>query len=147
MTKTSNLIVEQARTWLGTAFHHQGRIKGIGCDCLGLIVGVADELNLKDKDGIRLSSYDEINYSKEPDSNHLTAKLMSILIEVPTSEIEPGDIGLFLINNNPQHLAIISNYGGKRGIIHSEARARKVVEHYFDEEWNERLTKVFRWQV
>ncbi|MBL0320066.1 MAG: hypothetical protein IPP74_12385 [Alphaproteobacteria bacterium] len=46
---TSNQkIISQARTWLGTPFHHQARLKGKGCDCLGLIVGVADELGLKD---------------------------------------------------------------------------------------------------
>ena len=44
----SNTIVTQARTWIGTPFHHQARLKGKGCDCLGLIVGVVDELGLKD---------------------------------------------------------------------------------------------------
>ena len=31
-----NQIVTQARTWIGTPFHHQARLKGKGCDCLGL---------------------------------------------------------------------------------------------------------------
>jgi cell wall-associated NlpC family hydrolase len=45
---TRDDIVRQARTWIGTPFHHQARLKSKGCDCLGLIVGVVDELGLKD---------------------------------------------------------------------------------------------------
>jgi NlpC/P60 family putative phage cell wall peptidase len=147
MTEATSVIVTQARTWLGTPFHHQGRLKGKGCDCLGLIVGVAEELNLKSKEGVCFSSYDQINYSKEPDCQKLISILNRVLLEVPPTEAEQGDIGLFLCSNNPQHLAIFSNGNHGLSIIHSEARARKVVEHRLDEEWHNRLIKVFRWQV
>jgi hypothetical protein len=40
---SGNTFIAQARTWIGTPFHHQGRLKGVGCDCLGLIVGVAED--------------------------------------------------------------------------------------------------------
>lgn len=33
-------IVACARGWLGTPYHHQGSVRGAGCDCLGLIRGV-----------------------------------------------------------------------------------------------------------
>ena len=33
-------IVSAARGWLGTPYHHQGSVRGAGCDCLGLIRGV-----------------------------------------------------------------------------------------------------------
>ena len=33
-------IVAQARSWLGTPYHHQARLKGVGCDCLGLLRGL-----------------------------------------------------------------------------------------------------------
>jgi len=33
-------IVAYARGWLGTPYHHQGSVRGAGCDCLGLIRGV-----------------------------------------------------------------------------------------------------------
>ncbi len=49
MKELQEQIVSQARTWLRTPFHHQAWLKGKGCDCLGLIVGVVDELGLKDK--------------------------------------------------------------------------------------------------
>lgn len=37
-------IVAAARSWLGTPYHHQAALKGVGCDCLGLVRGVYEEL-------------------------------------------------------------------------------------------------------
>ena len=31
--------IAEARSWLGTSFHHQASVKGVGCDCIGLIKG------------------------------------------------------------------------------------------------------------
>ncbi|WP_246733412.1 peptidase P60 [Methylobacterium sp. BTF04] len=35
-----NSIVAEARAWIGTPYRHQASLKGIGCDCLGLVRGV-----------------------------------------------------------------------------------------------------------
>ena len=37
-------IVRAARGWLGTPYHDQASVKGVGCDCLGLIRGVWREV-------------------------------------------------------------------------------------------------------
>ncbi len=139
-------IVVQARTWLRTPFHHQARLKGKGCDCLGLIVGVVDELGLKDSTGMKLAAYDEVTYSKEPDGAYLIQKLTGILTEVPIADARAGDLALFKVRENPQHLAILTDYEGTLGIIHCYAQARRVVEHRLDDDWKSRLLKVFRWQ-
>jgi NlpC/P60 family putative phage cell wall peptidase len=139
-------IVAQARTWLGTPFHHQARLKGKGCDCLGLIVGVVDELGLKDVHDRPLSSYDEITYPKEPDGAYLTEKLTDLLDEVPIADARAGDLALFKVRENPQHLAILTDYEGTLGMIHSFAPSRRVVEHRLDDDWKSRLLKVYRWQ-
>jgi NlpC/P60 family putative phage cell wall peptidase len=34
------IIVAEARSWLGTPYRHQASLKGVGCDCLGLVRGV-----------------------------------------------------------------------------------------------------------
>jgi NlpC/P60 family putative phage cell wall peptidase len=139
-------IVSTARTWLGTPFHHQARLKGKGCDCLGLIIGVVDELGLKDAHGRLLSSYDEITYPKEPDGAYLIEKLTGLLDEIPIADARSGDLALFRVRENPQHLAILSDYEGTLGMIHSFAPSRRVVEHRLDEDWKSRLLKVYRWQ-
>jgi NlpC/P60 family putative phage cell wall peptidase len=33
-------IVAEARAWIGTRYCHQASVKGVGCDCLGLVRGV-----------------------------------------------------------------------------------------------------------
>ncbi|MBN9071513.1 MAG: C40 family peptidase [Rhizobiales bacterium] len=33
-------VLAEARGWIGTPYRHQGRTKGVGCDCLGLVLGV-----------------------------------------------------------------------------------------------------------
>lgn len=40
-------VVAEVRSWAGTAFHHQGRVKGVGVDCAQLVIAVfADALHL-----------------------------------------------------------------------------------------------------
>lgn len=36
--------IAMARGWIGTPFHHQAALRGIGCDCLGLLRGVWRDL-------------------------------------------------------------------------------------------------------
>ena len=33
-------VVTAAREWIGTPYHHQASVKGVGADCLGLVRGV-----------------------------------------------------------------------------------------------------------
>jgi cell wall-associated NlpC family hydrolase len=40
MTLTCSAIVAEARSWIGTPYQHQASLKGVGCDCLGLLRGV-----------------------------------------------------------------------------------------------------------
>jgi NlpC/P60 family putative phage cell wall peptidase len=36
----SERVVREALRWVGTPYRHQGRRIGVGCDCLGLVLGV-----------------------------------------------------------------------------------------------------------
>lgn len=33
-------VIAAARSWIGTPYQHQASLRGIGCDCLGLVRGV-----------------------------------------------------------------------------------------------------------
>ena len=41
MSFTCEAIIAEARSWLGTPWHHQASLKGVGCDCIGFVRGVA----------------------------------------------------------------------------------------------------------
>ena len=41
---TRAAIVAVAQSWIGTPYHHQASLRGVGCDCLGLLRGVWREV-------------------------------------------------------------------------------------------------------
>ena len=146
---TGDDIVAAARGWLGTRFHHQGRLKKThthpgGVDCLGLLVGIARELGLKAANGTALIEFDETDYSHQPDAQKLKGKLSTLLQEIPIGGIRSGDVVLLVIDESPQHLGIISGNNGTLSIIHAYAPARKVVEHGLDAWWLARIEAVYR---
>lgn len=144
-----NHIVNAARGWIGTRFHHQGRCKKSssgrgGVDCIGLIVGVAEELGIM-SGGKMLHEYDRTDYASIPNGNELYSVLQKHFIEIPVDKIAPGDILLFRFAKNPQHVGIVGNHpSGALSIIHSYIEARGVVEHLLDEKWMERAVAGFR---
>ncbi len=141
-------IVVSARSWRGTRFAHQGRRKAsIGdagaVDCLGLLAGVARELALTGRDDTLLHTHDVLSYSKAPDGWLLKARLSSLLYEIPAPEA--GCVALFMLDDMPQHLAILSDYApGVPGMIHAYAPAHSVVEHRLDELWQKRIVSLYR---
>lgn len=142
-------IITEARSWLGTRFHHQGRVKATathkgGVDCIGLVLGVADALHIKTKDGSGklLSHFDEKGYHRLPDGHYLQAVLERHLHPLLVEDAKPGDILLFSFDKNPQHVGIRSEVG----IIHCYAEARKVVEHRLDAVWQKRAVAAYRFE-
>lgn len=143
----TNEIIAEARSWIGTKFKHQGRIKKSenhkgGCDCLGLILGVADNLKAKSKLGVNLSRLDQNNYPKILVSNLLMDQLDQHLERI--SNFKEGDVILIKINNWPQHLALISSLKPNITIIHSYIQARKVVEQHLPDEWKNNIVSAYR---
>lgn len=136
-------ITTCARGWIGTRFHHQGRLKKTnahkgGVDCLGLLMGVAGELDLP------FTRHDDTSYPHYPDTQKLRLALAQAMREVQVEDMMAGDVLLLSIEGNPQHLAIVSEIGGEFAIIHAYAPARAVVEHILDDWWRKRIAGVFR---
>lgn len=132
---TGRQIVKEARTYIGTPFHHQGRLKGIGVDCVGLLTGVVKALGMLD--------YDNTTYSRDPDGATLMNELKKVADEISIQTAAIGDVLVFWISSKtkkPQHLAIKT----EKGIIHTYAHVRKVVETSFDSVWTKRLVAAFR---
>lgn len=126
-------VVETARTWINTPFHHQARLKGVGCDCVGLILGVAWELGL--------TEFDSKHYGRIPDGQLLVELLHEHL--TPLTEPELGSIALFRIRRHPQHLGLITGTE-PLAVIHAYQGIGKVAEHFLDNFWAERVIGYFR---
>jgi len=122
-TTTREEIVQEARTWLGTPFHHQARLKGVGCDCVGLVIGVARALALVAAD------FDVPAYPRTPDGTSLLALTDQHLAPITKAFMQPGDVVVLAFDKDPQHLAVLGNYRhGGLSIIHAHSVHGAVVE-------------------
>lgn len=126
-------ILCAARAWLGTPFRHQGRCRGVGVDCIGLIVGVARDLGL----GAR----DRTDYPRQPDGRSLEAALEDQLRLLGPGDMGPGDVLLMRIRRMPQHVGFLAEHGT---IIHAHSAAGRVVEMRLNERWWERMVAAYR---
>jgi cell wall-associated NlpC family hydrolase len=145
-------IIQEARCWIGTAFHHQGRVKARaqqkgGCDCIGLILGVADALSIRSRqDGALLSAHDVAVYHHAFPPPILLQLLQQHLIEVPVADAKPGDVAVFAMSQRQYHLGILTQYHSEAyGLIHAMAQAKQVVEHRLDAIWQEKFCSAFRY--
>ena len=66
-------VLTEARSWMGTPWHHQARLKGVGVDCIGLVVGVCSALGLPLEDSK--------NYARYPDGVALAKELARQLVQ------------------------------------------------------------------
>jgi len=140
--KTSRMdAVTEARTWIGTPFKHQGCLKNVACDCIGLIKGVGVELKLVDYDPASAQARGFANYSMMPDSKRMREGLGTWLVPISVPEATLADIYFMAWGREPQHVALITD----KGIIHSYSGVKQVVEHGLDEQWKRRIVAAYRY--
>jgi len=124
MTATRTDVVAAARAWLGTPFHHQARLQGVGVDCVGLVIGVARTLGLVAPD------FDVDAYPRQPDGKSLMHLVQMHMRGLHADEaMQPGDVVVVRFDRDPQHLGILGDYRhGGLSIIHAAAEPGRVIE-------------------
>ncbi len=127
MSFTRKDILIEARSWLKTPFHHQASLKGVGADCGGMVKGVYAAM------GAEVSDV-PINYARTPANNVIETVLNRRATK--TNDPKPGDIILFTLLREPQHLGILTESGG---VIHAYQNFEEVVEHSMDIRWTRRV--------
>lgn len=133
MNYANHLIVNKAREFLGTPYHHQGRVKGAGIDCAGLVICVAHELGLSD--------YDLDNYPRESDGIKLTELFDDNAIL--TQNLDIGNIVLMQIKKVVQHCGIIGYKNDVLTLIHACRIRKKVVEIELTENYKEKIINIY----
>jgi hypothetical protein len=131
---TGEDVVQKARSFIGTKWHHQARLPGVAMDCGGVVVCAAQALLLPFEDH-------EPGYGPMPDGVKLRAHFEKQCTRI--TEFEPGAIALFRWSIHPQHVAVISRWRETSwGMIHCWAGGvRKVTEHEITPEWEEKLVR------
>jgi cell wall-associated NlpC family hydrolase len=106
--RPGDAIAAEAETWIDTPFKWQGRVKGKGADCKGLIAGVARECGRPEADSVEALAGD---YETKVDQCRLRTGLARLFDRV--SERRPGDVLLLRLGGVAQHLAICAPQPGK----------------------------------
>ena len=96
-------IIASARRWRRTPFHHHARVKGVGVDCLNLLVAVYQESGLLSLD-YQLPDYPRDWHLHNGDERYLRGlEEYAVKVETPM----PGDIASFKFGRVVSHAAII----------------------------------------
>jgi len=110
-----------ARTFIGTPYHHNGCLKGVGVDCATLLVLVYREAGFTITDPPPYPPQFFMHRDRERYLEEIDRYCRRV--DAPA----PGDIVVYRLGRTYAHGAIILE-GGWPAIVHANARARAVIE-------------------
>jgi len=139
MSVNSASIIAEARSWIGTPYRHQASLKGVGCDCLGLVRGVWRALNGPEPE---IAPAYTADWAEAGGNESLAAAAARHLLPLALDEILPGDMLLFRWRAHlpAKHAAILV---AADRMVHAHDGAA-VAEVYFASFWRRRLAYAFR---
>lgn len=135
---TRRQILAAAESWIGTPYRHQASLKGVGCDCLGLIRGIWRELYGAEPEAVPAYSP---GWAELGGGEALAQAAARHLSAVPLAEFRDGDVLLFRWRAHlPAKHAGIAAAGS---LIHAQDGA-KVCAVDLTDFWRARLAFAFR---
>lgn len=141
---TRDEIVQEARSWVGAPYRHQGRSKDTGVDCIGLASEVLENLGFH---GVVPR-----DYSDHPDGDFIERECDRQLVRIGSGPdclklLQPGALMIFWFyaEGKAQHFAWFYRDGHVDRMIHAFAgtRPRRVVDQAIDNYWKRRLVAAY----
>ncbi|UYO41509.1 C40 family peptidase [Rhodopseudomonas palustris] len=131
-------LVAEARSWIGTRYRHQASVKGVGCDCLGLVRGVWRACLGEEPEAPPPYAPD---WAEAGGDETLAAAALRHLVPVPCDAFDRGDVLLFRWRDGcvAKHAAIAS---AATTMIHAHDGAA-VCEVAITPWWRRRLAYAF----
>ena len=131
-------IVAEARSWIGTPYRHQASVKGVGCDCLGLVRGVWRVLHGDEPEPLPAYTPD---WAEATGRDTLLAAAGRHLITIAPEAARPGDVLLFRWRAGlpAKHAAIVT---AAELMVHAHDGAR-VAEVAIAPWWRRRIAAAF----
>lgn len=132
------LALAEALGWIGTPYRHQGSRRGVGCDCLGLVLGVWRAMYGAEPEPA--GSY-AADWAEAGIGERLLDAARRHCREKPLAELAPGDLLLFRWRAHlpVKHVGIFA--GGGRFIHAYEGSA--VTLSALVPQWRRRIAGVF----
>ena len=133
---TGEDVIALAQTWAGTPYRHQGSVKGVGCDCLGLIRGVWRELYGREPEALQPYSMDWAEVSTHDPLLEAARRYFQT-----ATELEPGTLMLFRWRPNAaaKHCGI---YLGVDRFLHAFER-HSVMASPLVPQWRRKIAGLF----
>lgn len=131
-------IIAEARTWVGTPYHHQASIKGVGCDCLGLVRGVWRVIYGEEPETPPPYSRDWAEAARRETLADAAGRHMTPVV---IADAQPGDVLLFALNDRApaKHCGILTE---PDRMVHSY-ESHPVAEVSLSAWWRRRIRFVF----
>lgn len=131
-------VVDEATSWIGTPYRHQGRRKGGGCDCLGLVLGVWEALR---GEAIEAPADYSADWADTGPGDCLLDACRARMVEKAVNEAEAGDLLLFAFRPHlPTRHAGILFEGGR--FVHAYERVG-VIASPLVPSWRRRIRAAF----
>jgi cell wall-associated NlpC family hydrolase len=118
-------VVSAARSFIGTRYHSNGMIKGVGVDCATLLAMAFTEAGVRPP--IQVGDYSSQWHLHSDDPLYEKAIVAQGGHQLEPDACQPGDIVLYFQGKQFAHGAIVSEVNPLR-IIHAYAPSRCVVE-------------------
>lgn len=134
---TADALVAAARRYVGTPFHHQGRLPGVGLDCAGVGICALREVGL--------ACDDAVGYSRLPKNGVFQSWFEARCERVDFALVFPGDFLTFAWRSEPQHVAVVTDINPLM-MVHAYSPEGRVIETHFDGMWQTRLRGAFRFR-
>lgn len=137
-TADPDRIIATAHGWLGTPYHDQASLKGVGCDCLGLARGVWREVVGDEPFPIPPYSRD---WAETGAREVLAEGARRMMIELPVADGRPGALVLFRMRTGAiaKHVGILTS---PDRFIHAYERLG-VIEEPLTAAWRRRIIFAF----
>jgi NlpC/P60 family putative phage cell wall peptidase len=136
------LVIATARSWLGTPYHDQASLRGVGCDCLGLARGVWREVVGAESFAIPPYSRD---WGETGPHEVLAERARRMMSEIAPTDAVPGALILFRMAPRAiaKHVGILT---GPDSFIHSYERLG-VIEEVMTPIWRRRIAFAFLFPI
>jgi NlpC/P60 family putative phage cell wall peptidase len=133
------MIVAEALTWLGTPYRHQASLKGVGCDCLGLLRGVWRAVEGAEPE--KAPAYIP-DWAEASGTETLALAAARHMVAIATADARAGDVLLFRWRQNlpAKHAAILV---APDRMIHAQQGAA-VTTATLSPWWRRRIAFAFR---
>lgn len=148
---TPEAVVAEIRTWLGTPYHHQASVRGVGADCGGVQRGSADALGIVwpgilDPFATVFLNADWYHHTRREWFLEFLQQIPA-LVQVPKDDLRLADTLLFRWPGKPHaHTGIVSAMEPSLKMIHSDYK-RGVMEEPLTPTWLRLLGAAFRLRV